>query len=140
MKEEIFPQKGMSISYPSADKAKLTFELDGENFGKFRIDDKGKRMKLRIKLGKAETEQWKVLKEALTGGELSDDTLARIMFFKGITSITQELNERVENMTEEEKKKVLENMTDEQADAAMHMAEEEFAGVDEDENTEETSD
>jgi len=136
MKERL--TKGLTVSYPTADKAKLTFKMNGENFGKFRIDDKGKRMKLRIKLDKAETEQWKVLKEALTGGELSDDTLARVMFFKGITTITQELNERVENMTDEEKEKVLEGMTDTQADAAMHMAEEEFAG--DDESTEETND
>lgn len=136
MKERL--TKGLTVSYPTTDKAKLTFKMNGENFGKFRIDDKGKRMKLRIKLDKAETEQWKVLKEALTGGELSDDTLARVMFFKGITTITQELNERVENMTDEEKEKVLEGMTDTQADAAMHMAEEEFAG--DDESTEETND
>ena len=95
-------------------------------------------MKLYIKLNKEETGQWTALKGALTGGEITDDTLARILFFKGIHTITQELNERVENMTEEEKAEIMEQMTADQADAAMRMAETEFAGVDEDENSEET--
>ena len=43
-----------------------------------------------------------------------------------------------ENMTEEEKSEIMEQMSAEQADAAMRMAETEFAGVDEDENSEET--
>jgi len=93
-------------------------------------------MKLYIKLNKEETEQWTNLSRALTGGNVSNDTLARIMFFKGIHTITAELNERVENMTDEEKQAVMQSMTPEQADAAMEMAEEEFAGVDDDENTE----
>ena len=38
------------------------------------------------------------------------------------------------------KEEIMKEMSPDQADAAMHMAEEEFAGVDEDENTEETSD
>ena len=97
-------------------------------------------MKLYIKLNKDETQQWNDLKKALTGGEITDDTLARIMFFKGIHAITAELNERIEKMTDEEKEAVMKSMTPEQADAAMHMAEEEFAGVDVDENAEKTND
>ena len=57
------------------------------------------------------------------------------MFFKGTHAITAELNERVENMTEEEKEQVMKHMSAEQADAAMKMAEEEFGG-EEDENAE----
>ena len=97
-------------------------------------------MKLYIKLNKEETDQWKALRTALTGGQVTDDTLTRIMFFKGIHSITQELNERVENMTDEEKEAIMKSMSAEQADAAMHMAEEEFAGEDKDENAEEAKD
>ena len=124
----------------SAEKEKITFKVNGETFGKFKLREGGRRMKLYIKLSKEETQQWKTLRAALTGGQVTDATLARIMFFKGIHTITQELNERVENLTDEEKEEIMKEMSPDQADAAMHMAEEEFAGVDEDENTEETSD
>ena len=120
----------------TSEKEKITFAVDGETFGKFKLREGDRRMKLYIKLNKEETEQWTNLSRALTGGNVSNDTLARIMFFKGIHTITAELNERVENMTDEEKQAVMQSMTPEQADAAMEMAEEEFAGVDDDENTE----
>ena len=121
-----------------ADKTKITFKVNGETFGNFKLRDGERRMKLYIKLNKDETEQWKALRGALTGGNITDDTLARIMFFKGINTITKELNERVENMTDEEKAEVMKSMSADQADAAMHMAEGEFAGED-DENAEEVS-
>ena len=95
-------------------------------------------MKLYIKLNKEETAQWEALKQALTGGDMSNDTLARILFFKGIHAITSELNERVENMTEEEKAEIMSKMTAEQAGAAMSLAEDELGG--DNENTENATD
>jgi len=121
----------------NADKHKLTFAVDGENFGNFKLREGDRRMKLYIKLNKEETDQWDALKEALTGGQMSNETLSRILFFKGIHAITAELNERVENMTDEEKETVMKQMSAEQADAAMQMAEEELSG--DNENTEKTS-
>ena len=115
----------------TADKEKITFQVDGENFGKFKLREGDRRMKIYIKLSKYETAQWKALKNALTGGNLSDDTLARIMFFKGIHTITSELNERVENMTEEEKANIMKNMNADQAEEAMKLAEEELGVSDE---------
>jgi hypothetical protein len=115
----------------TSEKEKITFAVDGENFGNFKLREGDRRMKLYIKLSKEETDQWETLKNALTGGQMSNDTLARILFFKGIHAITQELNERVENMTEEEKEAVMKAMSAEQADAAMAMAEEEFGGENE---------
>ena len=115
----------------TSEKEKITFAVDGENFGNFKLREGDRRMKLYIKLNKEETDQWETLKNALTGGQMSNDTLARILFFKGIHAITQELNERVENMTEEEKEAVMKAMSAEQADAAMAMAEEEFGGENE---------
>ena len=119
----------------TSEKEKITFAVDGENFGNFKLREGARRMKLYIKLNTEETANWNALKQALTGGEMSNDTLARILFFKGIHTITAELNERVENMTDEEKEKIMKQMSAEQADAAMHMAEEEFSG-DKDENPE----
>ena len=119
-------------------KEKITFAVDGENFGNFKLRLGDRRMKLYIKLNKEETAQWDALSKALTGGQMSNDTLARILFFKGIHAITQELNERVENMTEEEKDTIMKQMSAEQADAAMKMAEEELGGNNE--NAENTAD
>ena len=112
----------------TSEKEKITFAVDGETFGKFKLREGDRRMKLYIKLNKEETANWEALKQALTGGQMSNDTLARILFFKGIHSITAELNERVENMTDAEKEAIMKEMSAEQADAAMTMAEEEFSG------------
>ena len=122
----------------TADKEKITFAVDGENFGNFKLREGDRRMKLYIKLNKEETDQWDALKQALTGGQMSNDTLARILFFKGIHAITSELNERVENMSDEEKETIMNQMSAEQAGAAMQMAEEELGGNDE--NSEKSSD
>lgn len=115
----------------NAVKDKITFAVNGETFGKFKLRDGDRKMKLYIKLNKEETDKWDALKQALTGGEMTNDTLARILFFKGIHAITAELNERVENMTDEEKETIMKQMSAEQADAAMRMAEGEFEGEEE---------
>ena len=117
-----------------ADKGKITFDINAQTFGKFKLRLGTKRMKLYIKLNSEETQQWETLRNALSGGQMTNDTLARVMFFKGIHTITQELNERVENMSDEEKEEIMEKMTAEQADEAMAMAEGEFSG-DDNENT-----
>ena len=118
-------------------KEKITFKVDGETFGNFKLREGARRMKLYIKLNQEETQQWEALKNAMTGGKLSDDVFARILFFKGIHSITQELNDRVENMTEDEKQEILDSMSDQQADQAMELAEAEFGA--EDENADENN-
>jgi len=115
-------------------KEKITFAVNGETFGNFKLREKNRKVKLYIKLNKEESQQWETLRNALSGGQMTNDTLARVMFFKGIHTITQELNERVENMSDEEKEEIMVKMSAEQADAAMEMAEEEFAGND-NENT-----
>ena len=115
-------------------KEKITFAVNGETFGNFKLREKNRKVKLYIKLNKEETQQWETLRNALSGGQMTNDTLARVMFFKGIHTITQELNERVESMSDEEKEEIMAKMSAEQADAAMEMAEEEFAGND-NENT-----
>ena len=123
----------------SADKEKITFAVDGNNFGNFKLRDGDRKMKLYIKLNKEETDQWDALKNALTGGQMSNDTLARVLFFKGIHTITAELNERVENMTDEEKEEIMKQMSDEQVDAAMEMADGEFSGEDNENSDESTN-
>ena len=123
----------------TSEKEKITFAVDGENFGNFKLREGDRRMKLYIKLNKEETANWEALKQALIGGQMTNDTLARILFFKGIHAITAELNERVENMTDEEKEEIMKQMSPEQADAAMQMAEDELSGEEKDENAEEAT-
>tara|TARA_R110002110_G_scaffold138888_1_gene325209 strand:- start:4267 stop:4746 length:480 start_codon:yes stop_codon:yes gene_type:complete len=121
--------------FMKADKGKITFDVNGETFGKFKLREGTKRMKLYIKLNSEETQQWETLRNALSGGQMSNDTLARVMFFKGIHTITQELNERVENMSDKEKEEIMAKMSAQDVDDAMSLAEGEFAGEDQDENT-----
>jgi hypothetical protein len=61
-------------------------------------------MKLYIKLTKEETAGWSSVKEAITAGQnISDDQLAKLLFFRGLNNIMDELNEKISNMSEEEK-------------------------------------
>jgi hypothetical protein len=114
----------------TADKEIINFKVDGNNFGKFKLQETDKKMRLYIKLNKDEADQWKALKTALTGDTMNDDLLARILFFKGIHSITQELNERVENMTEEERETILSQVSEDQIAAASKIAQQELDAED----------
>lgn len=124
----------------NADTQTINFKVDGENFGNFKLKKNNRRMKLYIKLNQEETQQWETLKAALTGDTMGDDLLARILFFKGIHSITEELNQRVENMTEEEREAVLSQVSEEQVAAATKLAEQELAAEEEDETAENSND
>ena len=86
---------------------KIKIKINSAEFGKFKINNNGRRMKLYIKLNQHETEQWESLRDALTGGNVSHDELARVMFLRGVMAFTTELNERIEAMSEEEKEKLL---------------------------------
>lgn len=74
----------------------------------FKTRSEGRRMKIYIKLSKAESEQWKGLKSAVVGEQtMSDGEFAKIMLFRGVTNFMQELNAAVERMSDEEKQEVL---------------------------------
>ena len=87
---------------------KITLAGLNPNAYKFKIKHSKRRMKLYIKLTQEETKGWKAVKEAITGGqEISDDNLAKLLFFRGINNIMEELNQKVSEMTEEEKAKAM---------------------------------
>ena len=86
---------------------KIKIKIDSQNFGQFKINDTERRMKLYVKLNQNETQQWKALRDALTGGNVSHDELARVMFLRGVMAFTNELNERIESMSEEDKQALL---------------------------------
>ena len=48
----------------TSQKEKITFAVDGENFGNFKLREGDRRMKLYIKLNKEETQQWEALSTA----------------------------------------------------------------------------
>jgi|ETNvirenome_6_85_1030632.scaffolds.fasta_scaffold07261_6 hypothetical protein len=74
----------------------------------FKIKNSERRMKMYIKLTQEETDGWKAVKETITAGQsISDDNLAKLLFFRGINSIMEELNQKVSEMTEEEKAKAM---------------------------------
>ena len=74
----------------------------------FKTRSEGRRMKIYIKLSKAESEQWKGIKNAVVGEQtMSDGEFAKIMLFRGVSNFMQELNAAVEKMSEEEKQEVL---------------------------------
>ena len=72
---------------------------------KFKIKHSKRRMKIYIKLNKEETEAWKQVKEVASGGMgiQSDDQITKILFFRGINGFFEDLQERMDNMTDEEK-------------------------------------
>ena len=87
---------------------KIKIKINSGEFGKFKTKYSNRRMKLYVKLNQNETEQWKALREALTGNNVSENELARVMFLRGVMAFTTELNERIEKMSDEDKAKLIE--------------------------------
>ena len=84
-------------------------------------------MKLYVKLNQNETQQWEALREALTGNNVGNDELARVMFLRGVMAFTKELNERIDKMSDEEKAELLE-------EAGIQETEVKVEGTDENNN------
>jgi len=112
----------------SEEEPKEILKFDAMKFGKFNLNqENSRRMKLYIKLTGDESKRWGQLKTAMVGDSMSDDTFARILFFKGIDTITREINDRIMSMTEEEKKAMLESVTDEDVNELLKVADEELS-------------
>ena len=74
---------------------------------KFKVKKSNRRMKLYIKMTKAETEQFKALEDAAKPPEMSKDQFAKILFYKGIDSFMSQLTEHINNLPQEEKDKIM---------------------------------
>jgi len=84
------------------------FELDPDKFNcDYKIKEGLRRMKLYIKMNKAETDQWNALKEAAKPPDMPDSNFARFLFMRGIGSFMEELTERINSMSDEEKEALL---------------------------------
>ena len=64
-------------------------------------------MKLYIKMNKAETDQWTALKEAAKPPDMTDDTFAGFLFMRGIGAFMEELTERINSMSDDERAALL---------------------------------
>ena len=73
---------------------------------KFKVKQSKRRMKLYIKMNKAETGQWDELRRAAKPKEMSDDDFAKVLFYKGIDSFMSQMTDMINNMSEEEKQKM----------------------------------
>jgi len=75
---------------------------------KFKVTRSNRRMKLYIKMTKAETVQYEELASAAKPPEMSDDQFAKILFYKGIDSFMSQLSEHIHNMPKEDRDKLVE--------------------------------
>ena len=77
---------------------------------KFKIKSEGRRMKLYIKLNKAETQRWVDIKDAITGGseaQVTDAEFAKIILFRGLNAFMEDIHKALDNMDDEERQKLL---------------------------------
>ena len=85
----------------------FTFDPSEINW-KFKLKRSDRRLKLYIKMTKAETEQWDALRDAIKPPDTDDSEFAKVLFFKGIESFMTQLTDRINSMTDEEKQGILE--------------------------------
>jgi hypothetical protein len=75
---------------------------------KFKVKQSNRRMKLYIKMSKAETAQWDELSKAAKPPEMSNDEFAKVLFYRGIDAFMSQMSEMINSMSDEEKNKVFE--------------------------------
>ena len=73
---------------------------------KFTVKQSKRRMKLYIKMTKAETSQWDELRKAAKPPEMSDDEFAKVLFYRGIDAFMSQMTDLVNNMSDEEREKM----------------------------------
>ena len=73
---------------------------------KFTVKQSKRRMKLYIKMTKAETSQWDELRKAAKPPEMTDDEFAKIIFYRGIDAFMSQMTVRINSMSDEEKTKM----------------------------------
>ena len=73
---------------------------------KFTVKQSNRRMKLYIKMTKAETSQWDELRKAAKPPEMSDDEFAKVIFYRGIDAFMSQMTDLINSMSDEEKTKM----------------------------------
>jgi hypothetical protein len=85
---------------------------------KFKVKQSNRRMKLYIKMSKAETAQWDELSKAAKPPEMTNNEFAKVLFYRGIDAFMSQMSEMINSMSDEEKNKVF-------AEAGIEVPEEE---------------
>ena len=72
---------------------------------KFKVKQSNRRMKLYIKMSKAETAQWDELSKAAKPPEMTNNEFAKVLFYRGIDAFMSQMTDMINNMSDEEKAK-----------------------------------
>jgi len=105
-----------------------TFDPDKINW-KFKVKQSNRRMKLYIKMTKAETSQWDQLRKAAKPPEMCDNEFAKILFYRGIDAFMTQMTEMVNSMSDEEKEKIFEEVGMEVPEELKEPTREELAAL-----------
>ena len=83
-------------------------DINPDNY-KIKLKFSNRRMKLYIKLNKAETDAWSNVKAmvAEAAGTTDDSTVAKILFFRGINGFMEDVHERVNSLSDKEKAEIM---------------------------------
>ena len=96
---------------------------------KFKVKQSNRRMKLYIKMSKAETAQWDELRKAAKPPEMSDDEFAKVLFYRGIDTFMSQMTDMINNMSDEEKAKAFEDVGAEVPEELREPTREELAAL-----------
>ena len=105
-----------------------TFDPSKINW-KFKVKQSNRRMKLYIKMSKAETAQWDELRKAAKPPEMSDDEFAKVLFYRGIDTFMSQMTDMINNMSDEEKAKAFEDVGAEVPEELREPTREELAAL-----------
>ena len=96
---------------------------------KFTVKQSKRRMKLYIKMSKAETSQWDELCKAAKPPEMSDDEFAKVLFYRGIDTFMSQMTDMINNMSDEEKAKAFAEVGEELPEELKEPTREELAAL-----------
>lgn len=96
---------------------------------KFTVKQSKRRMKLYIKMSKAETSQWDELRKAAKPPEMSDDEFAKVLFYRGIDTFMSQMTDMINNMSDEEKAKAFAEVGEELPEELKEPTREELAAL-----------
>ncbi len=96
---------------------------------KFTVKQSKRRMKLYIKMSKAETAQWDELSKAAKPPEMSNDEFAKVLFYRGIDAFMSQMTDMINNMSDEDKVKAFEEVGAEIPEELKEPTREELAAL-----------
>ena len=96
---------------------------------KFKVKQSNRRMKLYIKMSKAETAQWDELRKAAKPPEMNDDEFAKVLFYRGIDAFMSQMADMINDMSDEDKAKAFKEVGVEVPEELKEPTREELAAL-----------